>query len=718
MSFGGASFGGAPFGGWLESFTPSTTLGIAYEIEFEAGVWTDVTSLVYVGSVEIRVGRDSPASGIQPGTLDLDLDNTDGRFTPDNPTSVHYPDFVEGKRIRVVVTLGASTYPRFVGRIVTLEPTYPSDDPAQSVTHVAAVDSLGDLARITLPSYLEAKARAQVATAVAFFPLTDPDEHVGMFDVLDFAEPLRIYDRIPGTGRIDASADDTLGDGQSYVQLFTGKGLWHRSVGLPSLLAVAGGPLYVQACVKVSSSSYGEVLAIGNRRRDNIDQLVRVRWTSTGFIVDSYDGGVSTGSSAAVAADDGWHYLVVKADSSGDSLVVDGGTTATSGGSFTGTPRYLSVGGDMDLTIGQMSVAIFALVGPISGNATSAVISGYDFTLTEYKAALEDAANVSDIQATLSWSSAPTPKATPAFFVGQDGLTALIDLVNSRSGIAYAVPSTFNTQTVQLVDTADFRPTTPALTIDAEGDLSASPTMLREIVERVAVSKASSPLQSVTVVDDTVTGVGAATAEVDTVLADKNDLRAVATDRIARGASARLRPSSLTIDLATTANDLYAAFFALTPGDRIRLSGLPSTYFGFSYIDGYVEGWTERPNDNGYEVTFDLSPADAPPEALADDATYGRATFGDGVCTLTSDITSSATSLSLTFTGSALLSTAAGDYPLDLDVNGERVTIASAPAGGSSPRTLTVTRGVAPTVARAHSAGEPVDVWLGARAAL
>jgi hypothetical protein len=65
-----------------------------------------------------------------------------------------------------------------------------------------------------------------------------------------------------------------------------------------------------------------------------------------------------------------------------------------------------------------------------------------------------------------------------------------------------------------------------------------------------------------------------------------------------------------------------------------------------------------------------------------------------------------------------LLSTSAGDYPLDLDLNGERVTITSAPAGGTSPRTVTVTRGVAPTVARAHSAGEAIDVWNAARIAL
>jgi hypothetical protein len=41
--------------------------------------------------------------------------------------------------------------------------------------------------------------------------------------------------------------------------------------------------------------------------------------------------------------------------------------------------------------------------------------------------------------------------------------------------------------------------------------------------------------------------------------------------------------------------------------------------------------------------------------------------------------------------------------------------VSAAPASATSPQTLTITaRGVAPSVARVHAAGEPVDVWLGA----
>jgi hypothetical protein len=77
--------------------------------------------------------------------------------------------------------------------------------------------------------------------------------------------------------------------------------------------------------------------------------------------------------------------------------------------------------------------------------------------------------------------------------------------------------------------------------------------------------------------------------------------------------------------------------------------------------------------------------------------------------------TSTGTIVVTTTASNPTWSTTAGDWPQDLDWNGERVTVTAAPAGSSSPQTLTITaRGVAPRVARVHSAGEPVDVWTGA----
>jgi hypothetical protein len=152
-------------------------------------------------------------------------------------------------------------------------------------------------------------------------------------------------------------------------------------------------------------------------------------------------------------------------------------------------------------------------------------------------------------------------------------------------------------------------------------------------------------------------------------------------------------------------------------GDRVRLTNLISTQFGRTYLDTYVQGWSESLNAQGYTFTFDLDAADVPSEAKFDDATYGRFAAGDGVLTLTSTIADSDVSISVTSTGLPL-TVLAGSYPLDLDLNGERITVASAPASATSPQTLTVTRGVAPSIARAHTAGAAVEVYLAGKFAL
>ena len=97
---------------------------VAVEIEYTSGVWTAVTTSVIGDSLTIRVGR-TPASSSQPGPLSFDLSNTDGTYTPDNPLSTVYPNFVEGKRVRGVVVKGAATSYRFVGWITLLQPTLP-----------------------------------------------------------------------------------------------------------------------------------------------------------------------------------------------------------------------------------------------------------------------------------------------------------------------------------------------------------------------------------------------------------------------------------------------------------------------------------------------------------------------------------------------------------------------------------------------------------------
>jgi hypothetical protein len=143
--------------------------GIALEIEFTAGVWTDVSALT--GRAIIRRGRDSQFTDIQPGTLTFTLDNPDGAFTPDNPLSAYYPNLVEGKRVRVRATKSATTYTRFLGKISSIVPTFPTTV-SQAATTITAKDALGQLQDMQLQRALDMMVLSHNPTA--FYPLDEP----------------------------------------------------------------------------------------------------------------------------------------------------------------------------------------------------------------------------------------------------------------------------------------------------------------------------------------------------------------------------------------------------------------------------------------------------------------------------------------------------------------------------------------------------------------
>jgi hypothetical protein len=266
------------------------------------------------------------------------------------------------------------------------------------------------------------------------------------------------------------------------------------------------------------------------------------------------------------------------------------------------------------------------------------------------------------------------------------------------------------------------RSQTVDLTVDVEADASGPPTLAAAndtIPTRVTVS---SPAGSTLVVSDREAGQVIDDPMVTCALTTAQ-ARLAGQLRLARSLKT-LRIASVTVNLATAQNDLWAAAYALWPGARVRVSGLPSDVLGWSYQDYELLGWRKRlqlATEGGEDVEgqfleLDLEPAwdqgvfDTSRWAAAD----GAMTAPAGTITGTSTGT-----LVVTTTSGPTLSTAAGDYPCDFNWNGERITVTSAPASAVSPQTLTVTaRGVAPSVARTHGSGEPFNVWNAARWAM
>lgn len=68
------------------------------------GTWTDITQYTDINAgISITRGAEDETSQIQAGTCTLQLDDSDGRLTPENTSSPYYPNVVDGVPLRISV---------------------------------------------------------------------------------------------------------------------------------------------------------------------------------------------------------------------------------------------------------------------------------------------------------------------------------------------------------------------------------------------------------------------------------------------------------------------------------------------------------------------------------------------------------------------------------------------------------------------------------------
>ena len=87
---------------------PATPLPIVVELDLD-GTWTDITSYVYQrDQIRITRGRSDWADQVDPSTLNLTLDNRDGRFSWRKPDGPYFGLIGRNTPIRVSVDIGES----------------------------------------------------------------------------------------------------------------------------------------------------------------------------------------------------------------------------------------------------------------------------------------------------------------------------------------------------------------------------------------------------------------------------------------------------------------------------------------------------------------------------------------------------------------------------------------------------------------------------------
>jgi len=163
------------------------------------------------------------------------------------------------------------------------------------------------------------------------------------------------------------------------------------------------------------------------------------------------------------------------------------------------------------------------------------------------------------------------------------------------------------------------------------------------------------------------------------------------------------------VDLARPAvAGVFCDLQELDLGQRITVSA-PPAWLPPDGISQIVQGVTERLGGYIFQIDFCGVP-ESPYEVLVlDDPVHGRLDT-DG-CTLHASISSSATSLGAdTAAGFPLWTTAAGDFPFDIQMAGERMTVTNI-TGTSGTQTFTVVRSVNGVV-KAQAAGTAFSLFF------
>lgn len=642
-----------------------------------SGALVDVSEHVRMpDGVTYTWGRDDAFNDLEPGQFSFQLDNPGGNFTPDNAASSYATPLVEGARACLSVD-GRLT----AGTVRRIEPTFPGDDSAWATVRVVCEDGFGDAARATMPDVTRGAAFG--VGCGGFWPLDDAVGSTSFAGVTGRERALFAQAGIAVTYGVDPTV---IGNPQQVT--LTTDASRSGSVVSAATPGPSGNQLYGTGAFcgvwltprnLTSSVTISAILDDGTTRSQVTFGILNDRF----FIFETaLPGNVLVG---AVQVDRPYYVVA----SNQNELWINGALAYSGSPLFTGSSNYLEIalGFNTSLSVAALSITNDRV-------RAEAVAGAPNSTMYELVA-----------QATgMSYASAPVDLSESNVAVDQFDGSAL-DLLNlfllTEQGDAYiSTTGTITSPTATLNVRARTRPPAVDYTFNVINDLQGAPEFIRDLTNLISRVTVEGPNQS-TVVDDVTlaTRAGRASAAETVMLTEDRDRLAWGQDRLLRGANTLMRIASVLIDAKVTATDRNADLLALTPGDRVRFTGLPATVLGFDSWDGWFLGSSETHTTDVHEFQLHFTPT------LTDTAIYDTSRYVDDVLTLSGNITAAATSISIATSGAKLTTT---DLPLTVQIDDEQLTVTACTS--ATPQVATVTRGANGTTATSHLANAAVTV--------
>lgn len=700
------------------------------EIAFDPAApstWTDLTSRV--AGLKIVRPRGSRTGDASPTTLEVTFRNDPDSsgfcpLTPESAVAAYFPNVAPDRMVRVTALWGASSAVRFLGWVDRWAPDAGDRPPGTATVFMSASCILGRYARRELMSTM-AEVALYTNDLSDYYPFDEPGDATRFKGYpLGVAQSgTLVFPSIetPGSAVVQSADSGHLTDGQ--VEFARGDNVTHNAPVIfiqTRLLETQHVTVFLKLNADPANGDDDILSAYGEDRALLWRLTAELVVGKIQICIRNLDGTLMANITTGAPRDEAWHAYTISLTATNTFLYQDnrgGFNKFSSSVPYLYDPRdiaYLTVGGRMapqnkgkqrNTFQGVASSLLIQYSDTFVPFLAEYAMPGKLFTAAELKNVLVLIGQEYD--AAVGGGTSTTVDLTPACLTSQS--RTLLDRWNE-------ITRTVSGNLVTRVDgrrgwsgSADARPVGLSLTLDAEQDLQGGFEQSKEEVPtRITVSSTVGSVDVIDTAAEAATGVRLDGGTIQTAAGSESVMRSVGALQLA-GRGSRYQ---FALDATTTSTDKLTAIMALNPRARVRVTTLPPALTGLTYVDVFASGWDETydPDSGACLFEFDTDPADDPPIGVFDSSEYGR--FGFGSATITGG-----TCLGNTGTGTVIITTAspmattAGNFPTDLDWNGERITV-SGVAGATSPQTATVTvRGVAPTVARNHSAGEPVDIW-------
>lgn len=623
----------------VAGYDPNPSDNLRVEVAFTtppddpSPVWVDLTDRLDLSAgVTITRGRQDEFSVIQPSTMSLTLDNSDGELTAGNTGSAFYPNVLPHRKIRVSYVhpdSGAVQY-RFTGYVEEWPCEWPNGG-SYSQAQITAVDRLARIgAKRPMRSVIE-EAILDLSPTI-YYPMGEPENSTSAGNASGNADahPLTVLQIGAGGslefGTATGPPTDAL-PAPTFTPASASNGLV-LTAATPLLGAVFS--LTLRANFLTSAAGPQTIARLVNRYGDYLALSV----DASGYLAvteyHSFTAWTSVALASAGVVNDGLtHDAAVVQSKVGSTitttLYLDGVAVGSSSYSnpFLIDHRSIRVGGHN----GSLFSGTISHVAAYRTALTAAEVAGiYEATSTGFEGDSSDEriaryaswAGIATAEMDLDAGSSESICFTDT--TGQSVLQAMQDVAQTEGGRLFingAGQLVFHSRSRAYDNPA------AAASVDATllGEDARFSMSTQGLVNDVTGKRPTGP--EVRVLDaDSIEAYGVSAQSVTLLVTSDTEVADAVNWRVQGNKDPQVRLPSARFDLYTETSGYQAQLRGLELGDRITVTGLPSQAPA-SEVDLVVEGYSETIGLTGWDLTANLSNFSTVQALVLDDDVYG-----------------------------------------------------------------------------------------------